>query len=108
MELELHKGDLKFLDHISTLEAICTLLLSTLFKFVIAYPEDEAATKEKIEFRFKYAGDYFYYGFLKGNVLPIGFVNGTLAHGQTLEHDTMSMHDPRYITICWRFYWRFC
>jgi hypothetical protein len=64
-----------------------------LLKSRLGYPEDEAASKDKIRYRVENASDYFYILFLGDE--PVGFVNGTLTDGETLEHDTMATHNPK-------------
>jgi len=63
-----------------------------------SYPNDEAASEEKIRFRILNAGEYFYCYWL-GEEL-IGFVNGTLCFGDTLTHESMSEHLSSGQTLC--------
>jgi GNAT superfamily N-acetyltransferase len=63
-----------------------------------SYPEDEAATPEKIEFRLKNANPYFMVCEEEGAV--VGFVNGTLTKDSTLTHHSMSHHDPDGSLLC--------
>jgi len=78
---------MKYLDDISILEDAC-------------FPEDEAASKERIKYRIENASDYFYCAFRKSDNKLIGFVNGTLARGSKLEHETMANHDPKGESLC--------
>lgn len=57
-----------------------------------SYPEDEAATLDKIKFRLKYAPEYFY--ILKKDDIIVGFVNGTCIKELTIHHESMSDHVP--------------
>jgi GNAT superfamily N-acetyltransferase len=64
----------------------------------LSYPDDEAATPEKIEFRLKNANTYFMVCEEEGAV--IGFVNGTLTKEATLTHHSMSHHEPDGSLLC--------
>jgi len=57
-----------------------------------SYPPEEAASREKIEFRITNARDYFMVTKLNGDI--IGFVNGTLSREDKLTHESMSEHIP--------------
>jgi hypothetical protein len=51
----------------------------------------------------KNAPEYFYGAFMDTNEHQnqlIGFVNGTLSSGPSLEHDSMTRHDPKGRTLC--------
>ena len=67
-----------------------------------SYPEDEAATEEKLQFRCQNAQQYFMVGeFQDSGVTKIaGFVCGTLTSGRTLKHETMSAHNPDGDALC--------
>ena len=56
------------------------------------YPADEAATREKLDFRLKHAGDYFWGAYSEHGAL-LGFVCGTLTKAETLTEESMSEHD---------------
>mmetsp|Transcript_13580 Transcript_13580/g.21751 ORF Transcript_13580/g.21751 Transcript_13580/m.21751 type:complete len:173 (+) Transcript_13580:61-579(+) len=67
-----------------------------------SYPADEAATHEKLQYRQKEAGEYFYGMYLNGSASPenlVGFVCGTLALGELTE-DSMSIHEKSGETLC--------
>jgi len=66
------------------------------------YPEDEAASLESITFRAKSAPGCFIVAVKAGanGDEVIGFVNGTLAKGETLKHETMSDHIPEGDLLC--------
>ena len=63
-----------------------------------SYPDDEAATPEKIEFRLKHANPYFMVCEEEGTV--VGFVNGTLTKEATLTHHSMSHHEADGSLLC--------
>ena len=63
-----------------------------------SYPEDEAATREKLQLRIEQAGDYFF-GASEGGELQ-GFVCGTLTKGDALTEESMSVHEPDGTTLC--------
>ncbi|RYH24683.1 GNAT family N-acetyltransferase [archaeon] len=56
-----------------------------------SYPEDEAASDEKIQYRIEEAGDYFYTLLTQEGDL-IGFINGTCVDDITIHHDSMAHH----------------
>jgi len=62
------------------------------------YPEDEAATKEKLLLRIRDAPQYFY-GAFEGSQL-LGFVCGTLSTQEQLTEEAMSVHEPDGTTLC--------
>mmetsp|Transcript_30623 Transcript_30623/g.51580 ORF Transcript_30623/g.51580 Transcript_30623/m.51580 type:complete len:178 (+) Transcript_30623:101-634(+) len=66
------------------------------------YPADEAASPEGIEYRAKSAPGCFIVAIKPGDGGDeiVGFVNGTLATGDTLKHETMSQHDPDGELLC--------
>ena len=63
------------------------------------YPADEAATREKLDFRLKHAGDYFWGAYSEHGAL-LGFVCGTLTKAETLTEESMSEHDADGATLC--------
>ena len=63
------------------------------------YPADEAATREKLDFRLKHAGDYFWGAYSEHGAL-LGFVCGTLTKAETLTEESMSEHDADGSTLC--------
>lgn len=64
-----------------------------------SYPEDEAATREKLQLRIEQAGDYFWGVSDDGGELQ-GFVCGTLTKGDALTEESMSVHEPDGTTLC--------
>eukprot|EP00002_Diphylleia_rotans_P038168 TRINITY_DN8640_c0_g1_i1.p1 TRINITY_DN8640_c0_g1~~TRINITY_DN8640_c0_g1_i1.p1 ORF type:complete len:168 (-),score=30.39 TRINITY_DN8640_c0_g1_i1:32-535(-) len=62
-----------------------------------SYPEDEAATYEKLEYRINNAGEFFLGAY--GPDL-LGFVCGTLSKGEHLEHHSMQHHDKDGESLC--------
>ncbi|ELR11586.1 acetyltransferase, GNAT superfamily protein [Acanthamoeba castellanii str. Neff] len=91
MELKLHfrQCSLSDLDRLDVLETA-------------SYPEDEAASREKLAFRLTHAAPYFRCATTaqNGEEQVVGFVCGTLAVGQTLTHSSMSQHTPEGSTLC--------
>ncbi|KAL9645272.1 hypothetical protein ABK040_002472 [Willaertia magna] len=67
-----------------------------------SYPEDEAATFDKLKFRIENANDLFkiYVNPTTTNNELIGFVCSTRTNQSILTHDTMSTHQPNGKTIC--------
>ncbi len=65
-----------------------------------SYPEDEAATLEKLRYRLKNAPELFYAIYLGSDTRAVGFIVSTRAHGATLEHDSMSQHEPSGDSVC--------
>ncbi|EFC39120.1 acetyltransferase [Naegleria gruberi] len=64
-----------------------------------SYPEDEAATYEKLKYRLENANSVFRGYFTSSTCSDdeeklIGFVCGTKTQNKILTHDTMSVHDP--------------
>lgn len=66
------------------------------FFFLKAYPSDESATPERIEFRIKNAPEFFLLCFNDPqNLELIGFVNGTVTNDDNLKEDAMAFtHIP--------------
>jgi len=83
------------------------------------YPSDEAALRKTMEMRQREAADYFLVAEADINKLlvlrptsstdnsssepsvqVIGYVCSTASRGETLEHDTMTQHDPAGETLC--------
>jgi GNAT superfamily N-acetyltransferase len=64
-----------------------------------SYPDDEAASPEKIEFRLKNANPYFLVCETQDGSL-VGFVNGTLTKEASLTHHSMSHHDSDGLLLC--------
>eukprot|EP00850_Spirogloea_muscicola_P006594 SM000031S11603 [mRNA] locus=s31:609614:610837:+ [translate_table: standard] len=62
------------------------------------YPKDEAASSGTLRYRINNAPEYFLVGELGGVVA--GFVCGTLAAGDRLDHECMRRHDPAGGTLC--------
>ena len=58
-----------------------------------SYPEDEAATYDKLKYRLENANPVFR-GFFNNQNLLIGFICGTRTQNKILTHDTMSVNDP--------------
>ena len=63
-----------------------------------SYPEDEAATYEKLNYRLLNANDIFRGYFRNGEL--IGFVCGTKTANSVLTHDSMSKHDDDGRVVC--------
>ena len=63
-----------------------------------SYPDDEAATPDKIEFRLKNANRYFLVCEKHDGL--VGFVNGTVTKEETLTHHSMSHHDDDGSLLC--------
>mmetsp|Transcript_168136 Transcript_168136/g.322806 ORF Transcript_168136/g.322806 Transcript_168136/m.322806 type:complete len:480 (+) Transcript_168136:68-1507(+) len=63
-----------------------------------SYPADEAATPEKLEYRQRVAPELFY-GVYEGSTL-VAFIVSTAAHGEELEEESMSNHEPGGDSIC--------
>eukprot|EP00438_Fugacium_kawagutii_P034871 Skav225567 [mRNA] locus=scaffold81:432919:434196:+ [translate_table: standard] len=64
-----------------------------------SYPADEAASPENLSLRQRVAGDYFWAAVDKDDSL-VGFVCGTLAHGNSLTHESMEKHEPSGRLLC--------
>ena len=64
-----------------------------------SYPEDEAATREKLKLRIEEAGGYFWGVSGEGGELQ-GFMCGTLTKGDALTEESMSVHEPDGTTLC--------
>jgi hypothetical protein len=66
--------------------------LEEVYKLEIdSYPEDEAATKEKLLFRIQNTPNTFLALFKENEI--IGFINGTKTNKEYLDHESMSTHD---------------
>ena len=65
---------------------------------VNGYPSDEAASREKLFYRFIFAKEHFMAFALNGNV--IGFVCGTKTKESKLTDETMSIHDRDGKHLC--------
>jgi len=67
-----------------------------------SYPEDEAATRDKLRMRIEEAPEFFYGVFQEvGSTSKIrGFVCGTLTASGTLTDEAMSIHEPEGTTLC--------
>lgn len=98
----------EYLDHIYALESM-------------SYPEDEAATYEKLKFRIENASNVFMVALQSPLQQPqeqgdgqgdtdaaaasaqpqvVGFVCGTCTSAPTLTHESMSKHDPEGSLLC--------
>jgi ribosomal protein S18 acetylase RimI-like enzyme len=55
-----------------------------------SYPEDEAATPEKIQYRSENATAFFLVAKVEDTL--IGFINGTCIHGSSINHSSMSIY----------------
>ena len=75
------------LDRIAELEAL-------------GYPADEAASKEKMEYRLANAADLFMVAVKASSDQIIGFTCATATDKEQLEEDTMSIHVPEGTTVC--------
>ena len=64
-----------------------------------SYPADEAATRDNLRLRLAEAGDYFW-GASDEKLGLVGFVCGTLAHGEKLTDESMQRHVPDGKTLC--------
>lgn len=65
-----------------------------------SYPEDEAATPEKIRYRAEFANDYFVTAKdTSASDALMGFINGTCVEGKVLTHESMSDHAPQGRTL---------
>lgn len=62
-----------------------------------SYPQDEAASPEKIHYRVEEAGNYFLVAKLDTQV--VGFINGTCIQGKRITHSSMSTHDSAGRTL---------
>lgn len=60
---------------------------------VVSYPEDEAATPEKIRYRGSHARSYFLVAKAASSGDIIGFINATCIKGSIIHHESMSEHD---------------
>ena len=70
---------------------------------ISSYPEDEAATREKLDLRIRKAPEFFYGAFRVGSSEAdslVGFVCGTLVSSETLTEEAMAKHDPDGTTLC--------
>jgi arylalkylamine N-acetyltransferase len=65
------------------------------------YPADEAASPERLEYRQRHAGDFFWVAHdAKADGGVVGFVCGTLCRGDALTAETMGTHDAEGSTLC--------
>jgi ribosomal protein S18 acetylase RimI-like enzyme len=66
------------------------------------YPEDEAASRDRLQFRLENAPQFFLAAIRPANDAMIGYVCATLApEGSTrLSEDTMATHAPEGSTLC--------
>lgn len=83
-----------------TLRQIERADLDRVYKLEVAsYPEDEAASREKLFYRFIFAKRYFQCFVVEDKV--IGFVCGTKANETELTEHTMSVHekDGRHLMV---------
>ncbi|KAF9188378.1 hypothetical protein BGZ51_000624 [Haplosporangium sp. Z 767] len=62
------------------------------------YPEDEAATLKSLTFRQANAPELFQGCYIDGTL--VGYVVSTLASGNHLTHDSMSVHEPQGNAVC--------
>jgi len=67
-----------------------------------SYPEDEAATRDKLELRIREAPEFFYgiYHATDEAETLCGFVCGTLTALKALTEEGMSTHEPAGTTLC--------
>merc|ERR1712087_945508 len=66
---------------------------------VASYPADEAASREKLEMRLRFAADYFWGAYNDAGVL-CGFICATLSISERLTEESMSEHDANGHTLC--------
>mmetsp|Transcript_21602 Transcript_21602/g.60031 ORF Transcript_21602/g.60031 Transcript_21602/m.60031 type:complete len:175 (+) Transcript_21602:334-858(+) len=78
---------LEDLDRIAALEAA-------------GYPPDEAASREKMEYRLERAADLFMAAVKAGTNQVIGYTCATATAKEQLEEETMSVHEPEGTTVC--------
>jgi GNAT superfamily N-acetyltransferase len=68
------------------------------------YPADEAASPERLAYRQRHAGDFFWVAHdgtaADGVDGVVGFVCGTLSRADALTAETMGAHDPEGTTLC--------
>jgi ribosomal protein S18 acetylase RimI-like enzyme len=86
VDLTFKNLDVSYLDVVDTLESA-------------SYPEDEKATREKLQLRLEKAPELFMGAFNSNNEL-IGFICSTATHSSTLTHETMSQHESGGGTVC--------
>ncbi len=67
---------------------------------VAGYPEDEAATFEKLSFRLTRAPDLFKVAIDPSTGLVIGFIVATKTSSSRLTHESMSSHDENGQLTC--------
>jgi ribosomal protein S18 acetylase RimI-like enzyme len=63
------------------------------------YPADEAATPEKLTYRFQHAPELFLGAYLDDGTL-VGYITSTAVSGDELTEASMSEHDPHGRTVC--------
>eukprot|EP00698_Gefionella_okellyi_P021081 TRINITY_DN6722_c0_g1_i1.p1 TRINITY_DN6722_c0_g1~~TRINITY_DN6722_c0_g1_i1.p1 ORF type:complete len:179 (-),score=13.67 TRINITY_DN6722_c0_g1_i1:207-704(-) len=64
------------------------------------FPADEAASRSTLAFRIENAQNVFLCAFELDTNGLLGYVCGTLTTGDTLEHDSMTTHNPTGRTLC--------
>lgn len=64
------------------------------------YPEDEAASKEKLEERQRSAGSFFLGAYRADDNELLGFICATRCKEESLTHESMSSHVPGGPTLC--------
>mmetsp|Transcript_12319 Transcript_12319/g.31549 ORF Transcript_12319/g.31549 Transcript_12319/m.31549 type:complete len:243 (-) Transcript_12319:675-1403(-) len=67
---------------------------------IAGYPPDEAATREKMEYRLEKAGNLFMVAVSGATDAIIGYVCATATAKEQLEEESMSVHDPDGTTAC--------
>lgn len=70
------------------------------FTQIAGYPPDEAATREKMEYRLEKAGNLFMVAVSGATDAIIGYVCATATAKEQLEEESMSVHDPDGTTAC--------
>lgn len=66
----------------------------------LGYPPDEAASKQKIEYRLRSAPGLFMAAVKASNDQIIGFTCATATTKEKLEAETMSIHEPDGTSVC--------
>lgn len=64
------------------------------------YPSDEAATREKIEYRFKHVGDFFLLERKPGGGQLIGMLNCTRSNEESIGEETMKTSHANGRFLC--------
>ncbi|MES1911614.1 MAG: hypothetical protein MHM6MM_004022 [Cercozoa sp. M6MM] len=67
---------------------------------VASFPADEAASREGLEQRLTQAGEFFYVYRKEADGPIVGFINGTLSHGDRVTHEAMEGHDSNGSNLC--------